>query len=65
MVTLRHEYKDEVEKIQVSSNMVSEHHRARPVSAVGSVSQLVFRSSKVRLPGLTHSFTSCQLLVKE
>ena len=37
---------------------------AGPVSAVGSVSRLAFRSSQVRCADLAHSFTTCQLLVK-
>ena len=37
---------------------------AGPVSAVGSASPLAFGNSLVRVPGLAHSFTSCQLLVK-
>ena len=36
----------------------------RMVSAVVFSSQLAFGSLQVRFPGLAHSFTSCQLLVK-
>ena len=46
------------------SSNVLEAFQAGPVSIVGSMSRLAFRSSKVRLAGLAHSITSCQLLVK-
>ena len=35
-----------------------------PDSAVSSLSWLAFRSLQVQFPGLAHSFTSCQLVVK-
>ena len=37
---------------------------ACPVSAVGSAACIKFGDSKVRFPGPTHSFTSCQIAVK-
>ena len=34
------------------------------VSAVGSVSRLAFGGSQVQIPGPSHSFASCKILVK-